>query len=407
MNRALLLLLACVPASACGESQAAGRPQAAEIANRPLESFQAELLELAFETATALPVHPHIKSRSRAQETVVAAALELEQPERASRFVERIENWRKGLGYADLAFHFAERDVGGPARRFLSLATAVLEQPEEEGGQAWRKDRTRVRMAQTHLLLGDRERAGELAAGAVDSEAGKLDSVRADFADASALDEHLRTVDAVARTGNFDHLRNALEASTRFFDRFYENEPLRARTEETITSSWQKLPIQVRIELTTDLVDSAIAHEDREKALELVERAQSLLDGVEWTPEARIPLMARLVELRHLAGDAEGARALADRALALYDEEQHRIVDVFRGEALRSLAEAYRSLGRTEIALSLYRRAVAEGVLNPNSRPRAEDLSATCVSMALRGVEPDPDLWARLREIRAALGDPW
>jgi hypothetical protein len=58
-------------------------------------------------------------------------------------------------------------------------------------------------------------------------------------------------------------------------------------------------------------------------------------------------------------------------------------------------------------ALFVYRQAVEEGVENPNSRPRAEDLSATCCSMALHAVEPDAELWKRIRQISEQLGDPW
>lgn len=64
-------------------------------------------------------------------------------------------------------------------------------------------------------------------------------------------------------------------------------------------------------------------------------------------------------------------------------------------------------MGDTAAALAVYKRAVEEGVHNPNSRPRAEDLSATCCSMALHGVEPDGSLWARMEDIRGRLGDPW
>ena len=64
-------------------------------------------------------------------------------------------------------------------------------------------------------------------------------------------------------------------------------------------------------------------------------------------------------------------------------------------------------MGDTATALSAYKRAVEEGVENPNSRPRAEDLSATCLSMAVHGVEPDAVLWTRIRQINDGLGDPW
>jgi hypothetical protein len=58
-------------------------------------------------------------------------------------------------------------------------------------------------------------------------------------------------------------------------------------------------------------------------------------------------------------------------------------------------------------ALAVYKQAAEAAVENPNSRPRAEDLSAICLSMAKRTVEPDAALWARIREIKSALGEPW
>ena len=55
----------------------------------------------------------------------------------------------------------------------------------------------------------------------------------------------------------------------------------------------------------------------------------------------------------------------------------------------------------------MYKTAVEEGTANPNSRPRAEDLTATCCSMALSAVEPDKELWAKLKQIYEGLGEPW
>ena len=74
------------------------------LTDKPLAVYQSELLDHAFETAAAIPVKPHIKDRSRAQEKVVEVSLELDQPLRALSLIERIDNWRRGSGYCDLAF---------------------------------------------------------------------------------------------------------------------------------------------------------------------------------------------------------------------------------------------------------------------------------------------------------------
>ena len=94
-------------------------------------------------------------------------------------------------------------------------------------------------------------------------------------------------------------------------------------------------------------------------------------------------------------------------AIEADDAERERIAPIFRASALRPIAETYQSMGDNAAALALYKRVVEEGANNKNARPRAEDLSATCRSMALNAAEPDSELWARLREISAGLCNPW
>jgi hypothetical protein len=91
----------------------------------------------------------------------------------------------------------------------------------------------------------------------------------------------------------------------------------------------------------------------------------------------------------------------------MFEAEKALVYDVFRAAALRPIAEAYDEMGDEAAALDVYRRAVEEGARNPNSRPRAQDLVATTLSMAMRDVRPDEALRARMREIRDGLGDPW
>ena len=44
-----------------------------------------------------------------------------------------------------------------------------------------------------------------------------------------------------------------------------------------------------------------------------------------------------------------------------YEEEGEKIVNIWRADALRAVAEAYVTLGRTSEALSVYERAVPRG----------------------------------------------
>lgn len=410
-----ILLLACGLALAALAGGCSGKTESATasaaphvrdaaLKDAPLPEYRRELLDLAFETAAAIPVNPHIKDRSRTQEAVVAACLELDQPVRASSYIERIDNWRRGSCYADLAAHAATRGHTGEARQYLLLAEQVASVTES---QDWRTDNIKVKIARAHALLGQTQETGEFEDAPADSETGKSAGARALPGNADSFDQQMGTIDSLIATGNFDNVKNALSSCSELFHRYYDDADRRAQAEEKIRTSWSSLPVFIRIDLLKALAGAALDHSDQNKALEIVNEAQSLADSYEWPLEHRLSSYAELAGLRHRAGDAERARADADALRDLFANEGSKIVNIYRAGALRPLAQAYQVMGDKEAALSVYRQAVEEGVANPNSRPRAEDLSATCCSMALHGVEPDETLWARVREIRGGLNQPW
>ncbi len=382
------------------------------VADAPIADFQVELLELASKSASKIPSKPHVKSRSRAQEKVVVACLELDQPRRAAAYIAEIDNWRRGLDYADLAFYLAKRGDTTDVQHYLDVAqrvSEVIEKDDVEGesSEGWRRDRIRSSIARTYALLGDVEKAAVFEAGVVDSESGRVAAVVASQASAEDFDRRIALFDEMMPSASFDQLRAALEVCAQLFDRFYDDAERRAATEERIRASWTKLPLQIRIELLMRMSGFALAHDDRSKALALLNDAQAMLEGYPWAPEHRIPLMTALATARYRAGDVEHARQAAQSALGVFDTERASILGVDRASALRCIAEAYQALGDSATALAVYERAVEEGAQNPNARPRAEDLTATCCSMARHGVEPDAALRARLEEICAKLVAPW
>lgn len=385
---------------------------ATNLADAPLAAWQTDLLDLAFDSASKMPIAPHVKNRSRAQAAVVAVCLELDQPVRALRYVESIANWQRGEGYARLASWCAQHGQSDAAHHYLDQAGSMSEDLERwttrfESNQGWRRERIRSTIAATHLQLGQVEQAARFERGLTPAEAGQVVAARAARICADEFEAQIKAVDAVVASGDFDHVQNVLRACARMFDRFYADEGRRAQAEERVRHAYDKLPAQIRIELLMDLCDTALRRQDRAKAVALVEHAQRLLDGARWIPEHQVPLTAKLSGLRFDAGDEIGAREHLVRATGLFDAARDKIVDVYRAGPLRSLAESWATIGDANTARALYARAIEEGVQNPNSRPRAEDLSATVISMALHDVEPGPDLSARCRRIRDGLGAPW
>jgi tetratricopeptide (TPR) repeat protein len=241
----------------------------------------------------------------------------------------------------------------------------------------------------------------------VESESGKVARVQATLSDKNSFTEQIKVLDALIGSGHVDIIKNALDAYAALFDRFYDDAERRLQAEKKIKAEWGNLPVLFRIKLLLTLSRSALHHADPGQALKLVNEAQAMTDAHQWPPRYGIPIKAQLAGLRSRAGDPQRARTDADAALALFDAVRHQMVDIDRAGTIRPLAETYQSMGDTAAALALYKRVVEEGVQNPNSRPHAEELSATCRSMALHGVEPDAPLWARMRQIRKGLGPPW
>ncbi len=372
------------------------------LTDKPIAAYQNELLDVAFATASAIPVKPHIKDRSRAQEMGVAASLKLDQPQRALGLIEKIDNWRRGVGYADLAFYCAVHGYTAEVQHYLDFAMQISESAED-----WRREQIRTKVADTYTLMEQNNRDGASVKGLSDAEYGIVSGVMAEADNKDCFKEQLNNLDALLISGNFEIMKNALKACAGLFNRCYTDAGQRLLAEEKIKVSWGALPLFMRVELLAEMAGYALDHTDQAKAIELINEARNLIDGAQWPPEHRISLISKLVTLRFSAGDRQMAGADADAMLALFDSQRNTIVNIDRAGALRPLAEAYQSMGDTTTALAVYKRAVEEGVENPNSRPRAEDLSATCLSMALHKAEPDNELWARIRQINEGLGDPW
>jgi tetratricopeptide (TPR) repeat protein len=375
------------------------------LKDAPLQPSQAELLTVAFEAASAMPISPHIKNRSRAQEAVVEACLELDQPRRAKQYIRQIENWRRGAAYADLAFYCVRKGARqADVEPYLKLA---LESSQQEQAEDWRRDRIKTKVAKTRAYLGQAEQAARLEQGVEASESGRVAHAQAMTCPPEAFDEQMDALATTVASGQFDVVQNALQSYAELYNRFYDDAERRALVLEKIKASWQTMPFNIRINLLMQLADSALAHADQAHALELVNEARDIMNSVQWEPRFEIPLKAALAEMQSRCGDQEDARTEARQALELFDTNTKLILNIERAGMLHPIAEAYHAMGDTTAALEIYRRALEAGVENPNSRPRAEDLAATCCSMAVHAMEPDAQLMKRIGEIRDGLGNPW
>lgn len=418
-------LLTCVAVAACSadapapagvaatdtpRTQPASTPAqpSGEIADAPIEQFRLDLLDLAFRAASAMPLDPHLKNRSRYQDLVVTTCLELEQPARALAYADQIANWRRGAGHADYAHYCATRGAKQPALDAIAVASRVADLIlEEENAQAWRRDRIRAKVARAHLAMGDVDRARTFMVGLDESVLSQLADSRAASLRAEDVAAELATVDQAVETSSFDRICAALASCVRLFDRFYHEPELRAAAADRVIHSYDRLPLDLRIRLVLELGELSNGHGDHAEAMRFVNLARARFDSASWRAEHAVPLLARIAEVRATAGDALTAQSEIHTALDRFASEQRTILDIDRADVLRPVAECMARLGRRQVALETFAKVVDVGALNPNARPRVEDLVLTCCALARLDLKPDAALQARIQAVLEGLESPW
>lgn len=378
-------------------------PLLKELNDGPLTADQSKLLDMAFDAATTIPLYPHVKTRAAQQLEVVKACFELDQPLRALRYIEQIPNWRRGVGYADFAFYCASHGHRTDLDRYLDLAKSFSQTVDQD----WQRDMIMAIVAKTLILTGQEKTAESLVAGVDESQVGKTSAARAIQGDVDAFKKDAKRLDQMIATGSFDPMKNGYVGYTHWFNQLYDHKDIRDLIEQKITSTWTHFPVFVRVELLLDMARYALAHEDKAKALDLVNQAQDYVDKANWPIDALVPVVSHVSILRYRVGEQEKAHQAVDTVMAEYDKHEEKIESFYRAGIIRPAAEAYQEMGDEASALSMYRRTVSVGAININARPRAEDLSATCRSMALHHVKPDAQLWQSIKQIREGLSDPW
>jgi tetratricopeptide (TPR) repeat protein len=344
-----------------------------------------ELLSFGNAAASAIPVDPHGNDRARSQERVVQAALAVGEVDQAEGIARTIPNWRRGMAMAEIASRRVRDGELDAARRAIADAERVAGQNIE-----WRKVFVEGAVARAQAEL-------DLATGAV----------AAGSAEDRTVEAQLAELTPITAKGNFDEVRGALDACVDLYQEHYANIERRSLIESTVTSSWTRLPIVVRVELLERMTRIAIEHRDSDRAKALLDQAKAMVDGAQWVPEEHVPTLARLAALRADAGDMGAARTEAEAARETYRKRREEMLSFDRADALAPLASAYQRMGDVTAALELFRLAIEEGAENPNARPRAMDLAATCATMAEAGFEPDEALKSRIRTILGGLVAPW
>ena len=403
LRTVVTLLVALAIAVPCLATQQ--EPKEGAVAAKP---SAADLLELANSAFVRMPLDPHIKNRGRGQMAVVDASLDAGLPDLALKIGDTIPDWRRGLAHARCALWREQNGQPVETEQRLTAAMAEVDRLRAtDAEQAWRAERILVVIARVRLLRGETEAFAKASENVSAAEGAGLQEDAALRMPEEMFGKWIEQADAAIASQQFEAIQATLQTCAKLYRRFFADEKKRDELKQRVALGYSKLPLQIRLRLLVEIGRIAADAGDAAETLEICGHADRVLAQANWRAEDRVPALADIAALMVRGGDVKRGKEQLDAAVALYAEKRQAILDIYRAGPLRSLAEASAAMGDEARALSFWMQAAEAGVENPNSRPRADDLAATCMSMVKAKVAPDEKLWLRLRAIASGLGEPW
>ena len=395
--------------SGCAQT-GAGRPApgpaaAATHGHGPAQEPPADaraLVDQAFAVACSMPGGPHARPRARTQEDAALAAIELGLEARAVEMAREIVDWRRAEVYARAAQR-AARD----GRREQAIALAERARAGIPQESHWSRERVALEAAVAFALAGDRARADELVPLVVESERARVRAALVPGLPAEALEAEADLFDRAIATRDLDMVRSAIEGWTALLRRWASDDALRARADQALDGAVAGLPVDLRIDANLSLARTYRELGRADDAARRLDEAVRTFASAELLPEDEAPVGAAVARARIAAGDAAGAETELRRLRQRFDARRGEILSTRLARSLRALGEAWAAAGDAAMARESFRDALDAGLVNPNGRPRAEDLVATCIAMATSGTVPDPLTAQRIEAVRAQLGEPW
>lgn len=408
--RALTPALAQQAAGGFGAQEEVPLPEAGELelSDEHLPSYRSRLLEMAFQAASVLPNRPHIKNKARFQEEVLESFLELGQLQAVQSRLEQVPNWRRGTLYGKLAVAILERGVEGDVAPLLEEAEAISRGKLGELGQDWRRDEILVEVAHARVLSGRADALSELDGKVEPAQRPQLEAIRARMLKEEDLESHIEFLQALMAggQGQFEDVQAGLEAMAELVLRFYDQEEVRERLLVVLQESWKKMPVGIQFDMHVRLGRAAATAGDSQAAAYWADKAEEFIGLYKWLEQDYVKVRSDVAVLRFESGAEAAGIAIADEAFAFYRENREKITNMFRGDGLRPLAQAYAEMEQFDTATAVYKVALEEALVNPNPRPRCHDLARTLTSLAMYDLEPSEALWAEIGKVYAAIGAP-
>jgi len=380
-----ILLLGCVASLAASTTQ-----PAAGIA----------ALDFAFRFASAIDPDP--KDKAMAQESVVIEYGRLGAFDAAIRNAGKIDGWRRGTAYADLASMLAKQGRNDEARRLIEEARSIRATITD-----WHGSMIDARVAEVTARLGQTDTTQRIARDLMSDErqhAGRSLAVMAVLhASRGDFDKAMTGLDAAAGNADYVMVQGRVGAYLEIAGMKGLTDTQRRRALETARAAAATAPGWMSASLGDDVARAWIDIGDRETAKGILAEIEPVVRSVAATEPIKGALLSRLAVTYGRAGDAAKPKEL----LGLAEREMTRTQAIDQPAILAETAAAWHAIGDGKESRRVFDKAIATAEGLTNARPRALAVVAVCRAMGRENLPLDDAVKNRFDGLYAGLKDPW
>ena len=388
-----------------------------------LSSAQGELISTTAEALLLLPDTPHERTKNRELSLLVELLIKSNDLERAEQYRKKITNWRATQLKANIALAYHKVGNHSRAEELIADVETIAETVEGiKGGTIFatgkyadyleqyddfRLDRVKVALAQYYWAKGEKDRAAEWSKGVLAAELADFIKQQAESLAAEDYEASLTINDILVRGETFEGKKVGIDGLVHLYSLYYADQEKRLELKNLIDEFSISQPVMYRIEWLHRMAISAYEQGDAETAKELYSKASLFISGSSFRPRLFFPLKALNIITAHKLELHEEAVEAAHLLYEEYNKVENSIYNIHRADVLCAVGEAFAHVGLTDRAEKVYLKALDQAGINPNSRPRLEDLKLITHSVIKFEVPLTPTLLDKIDELVSSLGEPW
>lgn len=388
-----------------------------------LSPDQRKLITKAADALLLLPDMPHERNRNRELGTLVELLIASNDLQRAEHYRKQLTNWRAAQLEVSAATKYVQSgnseraeelvaEVESIANTVIGMKAGTIVATGEhadylERYDDYRLDRIKVALAAYYWAKGDKASAKQWSENVLPAEQAPFIKMQAEALAEDDYEGALAINETLARGETFEGKKLAIDGMVQLFGLYYAEEQKRQALRTLIDELSPPMPVMFRIEWLHHMAIAAFGQGDEEAAEQFYHEASVLIANSEFRPKLFFPMKASNIITAYRLNYQDDALEAAGLLFEKYKESEQRIVDINRADALCPIGEAYAYMKQEDSAEQVYLYALDQAVINPNSRPRLEDLNLIVISLIEYDVSLTPGLHEKIDGLVSSLGSPW